>query len=170
MIREIKKFGSEELRVVSERVEKIDDEIRGILTDLVDTMKNANGVGLAAPQIGINKRIFVIEIEEGIIRKVINPEILELSDEIEMNDEGCLSVPGIYKGVKRHKKLKVKYLNENGEEIIEEAEGLLARAFQHENDHLDAVLFVDKISPIAKRMISKKLQLIKKEASKERNK
>lgn len=164
MVYDIKIYGNESLREVAQPVTEINSEILEILDNMVETMHEANGVGLAAPQVGINKRIFVIDVGDGQIRKVINPEILELSDIIENNDEGCLSVPGIYKPVKRSVKIKVKYLNEKNEEIIEEATELLARAFQHEYDHLEAILFVDKISPVAKRMVSKKLQMLKKES------
>lgn len=166
MIYDIKKYGNECLRSVAEAVVEIDSEILETLDNMVDTMRDIKGVGLAAPQVGINKRMFVIEVEEGEVRKVINPEILELSDTIESNEEGCLSVPGIYKPVKRSVTIKIKYQNEKGEEVIEEATGLLGRAFQHEYDHLDGVLFVDKISPVAKRMVTKKLQMLKKEAAK----
>ncbi|MEG0069494.1 MAG: peptide deformylase [Cetobacterium sp.] len=166
MVYEIKIYGNDSLRTVAEPVTEINDEILEILENMVETMHEANGVGLAAPQVGINKRLFVIDVGDGIIRKVINPEILELSDVIESNDEGCLSVPGIYKPVRRSVHVKIKYLNENGKEVIEEADDLLGRAFQHEYDHLEAILFVDKISPVAKRMVSKKLQLLKKESTK----
>lgn len=166
MVYDIKIYGNDCLRSVAEPVVEINSEILETLDNMVDTMRNIRGVGLAAPQVGINKRMFVIEVEEGEVRKVINPEILELSDVIESNDEGCLSVPGIYKPVKRSVTVKIKYQNEKGEEVIEEATDLLGRAFQHEFDHLEGVLFVDKISPVAKRMVSKKLQMLKKEAAK----
>nr|WP_307775530.1 peptide deformylase [uncultured Cetobacterium sp.] len=166
MVYDIKIYGNESLRTVAEPVKEINDEILEILDNMVETMHAANGVGLAAPQVGISKRMFVIDIGDGKVRKVINPELLELSDVIESIDEGCLSVPGVYKPVKRSVHVKIKYQNENGEEIIEEGEELLGRAFQHEYDHLDAVLFVDKISPVAKRMVAKRLQLLKKESTK----
>lgn len=166
MLYDIKIYGADSLRNISTPVEEINNEIREILENMVETMHEVKGVGLAAPQVGINKRMFVIDIGDGVVRKVINPEILELSDEVETCEEGCLSIPGVYKGVKRSTHVKIKYQNEKGEEIIEEGDGLLGRAFQHEYDHLDAILFVDKVSPIAKRMISKKLQLLKKESSK----
>lgn len=166
MIYDIKIYGEEVLRKVSEPVSEINDEIREILNNMVETMHSVNGVGLAAPQVGINKRMFVIDIGDDKVRKVINPEFLEMSEETEGNEEGCLSVPGIYKSVKRSTYVKIKYLNENGEEVIEEATELLARAFQHEYDHLEAVLFVDKVSPVSKRMISKKLQLLAKKSKK----
>lgn len=164
MIYEIKVYGEEVLRKKAEEVKEINEEILKLIEDMVETMHEAKGVGLAAPQIGIDKRIFVIDINDGIIRKVINP-VLEYSNEIEENEEGCLSIPGIYKVVKRPKIIKISYLNEKGEKISEVAEGLLSRAFQHEYDHLEGVLFVDKISPVAKRLISKKLQNLSKEKS-----
>ncbi len=163
---DIRTYGDEVLRKDAIKVEEIDNEILEILDNMVETMKDAGGVGLAGPQVGIDKRIFVLDIDDGVIRKVINPEFLEYSDEIVEHEEGCLSIPGVYKKVKRPAKIKVKYLNEKNEEVIEEAEGLLSRAFQHENDHLNSTLFVDKISPVAKRMVSKKLQMLKKETLK----
>ncbi|MGL4947678.1 MAG: peptide deformylase [Cetobacterium sp.] len=166
MVYEIKIYGNESLRTVAEPVKEITPEILEILNNMVETMHEANGVGLAAPQIGIAKRMFVIDIGDGVVRKIINPELLELSDVVENEDEGCLSVPGIYKAVKRSVTVKIKYINEKGEEVIEEGTELLGRAFQHEYDHLEAILFVDKISPVAKRMVSKKLQLLKKESGK----
>ncbi|TDT68617.1 peptide deformylase [Hypnocyclicus thermotrophus] len=166
MIMDIVTYGSSVLREKSKKIEKIDDEIKTLLNNMVETMQEAQGVGLAAPQVGINIRAFVLDIGDGNIRKVINPEFLEFSNNIVEQEEGCLSIPGIYKKVKRPESLKIKYLNENGEEVIEQAEGLLARAFQHEYDHLEGVLFVDKISPVAKRLVSNKLQKLKKETLK----
>lgn len=165
MIYDIKIYGNDCLRSVAEPVTEINSEIIETLNNMVETMRDIRGVGLAAPQVGINKRMFVIEVEEGDVRKVINPEFLEMSEEKESNEEGCLSVPGIYKPVKRSITIKIKYQNEKGEEVIEEASELLGRAFQHEYDHLEGVLFVDKVSPVAKRMITKKLQMLKKEAN-----
>lgn len=162
MICDIKIYGSNELRKVSKPIVEITDEIKEILNNLVETMQNVKGVGLAAPQIGIDKRMFVIDVGDGNIRKVINPKIIELSDEIESNEEGCLSIPGVYKPVKRAKYIKIEYTDVNGKVVVEEATELLARAFQHEYDHLEAILFVDRVSPVAKRMIAKKLQLLKK--------
>ncbi len=166
MIYEIRTYGDEVLREDALKVEEINEEIVEIIDNMVETMRDAGGVGLAAPQVGINKRIFVIDVEDGITRKVINPEFLEYSDEMVEHEEGCLSIPGVYKKVKRPARVKIKYTNEKGEEVVEEAEGLLSRAFQHENDHLNSTLFVDRISPVAKRMVSKKLQMLKKETLK----
>ena len=166
MVYEIRTYGDPALRNKNEKIEKVDDNIREILDGMVETMKDIGGIGLAAPQVGINLKMFVVEAEEGVIKKVINPEFTEYSKNSVDHEEGCLSVPGIYKKVKRAESLKVKYLNENGESIEEELEDLWARAFQHENDHLEGILFVDKIAPVAKRSVSKKLLNMKKETLK----
>lgn len=167
MIYEIRKYGDPILREVAQKVEKVDDEILEILDNMVETMYSTKGVGLAAPQVGISKRIFVCDQGDGVIRKIINPVITPLTDTLIDCEEGCLSVPGIYKKVQRPEKIKIEYMNEKGEEVTEEVEGFLAIIMQHEYDHLEAVLFVDRISPIAKRMISKKLQNLKKETLRE---
>lgn len=168
MIYEIKKYGETVLREIAQEVDKIDDEILEILDNMVETMHSAKGVGLAAPQVGISKRIFVCDQGDGVVRKVINPVITPLTEKLMDYEEGCLSIPGIYKKVQRPEKIKIEYLNEKGESVTEEVEGSLAIIMQHEYDHLNAVLFVDKVSPMAKRMISKKLQLLKKETLKEK--
>lgn len=167
MIYEIKKYGEQCLAKESVPVEKITDEILEILDNMMETMHDANGVGLAAPQVGINKRFFVIDIGDGVERKIINPEILEYSDEISETDEGCLSVPGIYRKVKRAFEIKVKYMNEKGENIEETMSGFLAKAFQHEFDHLSGTLFIERISPLSKKMIAQKLKHLKRETEKE---
>ncbi|AJD30323.1 MULTISPECIES: peptide deformylase [Clostridium] len=142
-IRNIRKYGDELLRKKSRKVEKIDDRILTLLEDMAETMYSAEGVGLAAPQVGILKRVVVIDVGEGLI-KLINPEIIE-TEGSQKDVEGCLSVPGEQGEVERPYKVKVKALNEKGEEIVLEGEELLARAFCHEIDHLDGVLFVDKV-------------------------
>lgn len=168
MIYELKKYGDPILREKSSEVETIDNSIQEILNNMVETMYEKKGVGLAAPQVGINKRIFVCDWsgEGEALRKVINPGLTPLTDELIDWEEGCLSVPGIYKKVERPKKIKVEYLNEKGEKICEELEGFPAIVMQHEFDHLNAILFIDKVSPMAKRMINKKLQALKKETLK----
>ncbi|APF25766.1 peptide deformylase [Clostridium sporogenes] len=142
-IRNIRKYGDELLRKKSRKIEKIDDRILTLLEDMAETMYSAEGVGLAAPQVGILKRVVVIDVGEGLI-KLINPEIIE-TEGSQKDVEGCLSVPGEQGEVERPYKVKVKALNEKGEEIVLEGEELLARAFCHEIDHLDGVLFVDKV-------------------------
>lgn len=168
MIYELKKYGDPILREKSTEVEVIDEKIQEILNNMVETMYETKGVGLAAPQVGFNKRMFVTDWsgEGEALRKVINPIITPLTEELIDWEEGCLSVPGIYKKVERPKKVRIEYLNEKGEKVVEELEGFPAIVVQHEFDHLEAVLFIDKISPMAKRMISKKLQALKKETLK----
>ena len=168
MIYELKKYGDPILREKSTEVEVIDEKIQEILDNMVETMYETKGVGLAAPQVGLNKRMFVADWsgEGEALRKVINPVITPLTKELIDWEEGCLSVPGIYKKVERPKKVRIEYLNEKGEKVVEELEGFPAIVVQHEFDHLEAILFVDKISPMAKRMISKKLQALKKETLK----
>ena len=112
-------FGHPTLKKVAEKVENFDDELRETLNEMVNLMRKANGVGLAANQVDIPKRFFVLEYE-GVVKKVVNPEILEFSEEKVDFEEGCLSIPGIYKKVVRPKKIKVKYFDENG---IEDQEG-----------------------------------------------
>ena len=170
MVYEIKKIGEDVLKQVAKEVEKneINDEFRKFLDDMVETMYKTDGIGLAAPQIGVSKRIFVCDDGTGVVRKVINPVIVPLTEETQDYEEGCLSVPGIVKKVSRPKKISVKYLNENGEEIEEVAENFLAIVMQHEYDHLNGVLFIERISPMAKRMIAKKLATLKKELAQAR--
>lgn len=133
------------LRKHCRTVDTITDRIITLINDMGETMYKADGVGLAAPQVGILKRIFVIDVYDGEgLRVFINPEILETSGAVK-DQEGCLSIPEVQGLVERPEYVKVKALNEKGEEFILEAHGLLARAVCHENDHLDGVLFIDKV-------------------------
>jgi peptide deformylase len=133
------------LRKKSRVVEKIDGRILSILDDMAETMYQANGAGLAAVQVGILKRLVVIDAGEGLIN-LINPEIVSSYGE-QQETEGCLSIPGIYGTVKRPVQVEVSALNENGDSVVLKGTGLLARAFCHEIDHLNGILFVDKASP-----------------------
>lgn len=142
-LRNIRGYGDDLLRKKSRKVDVIDERIKTLLKDMEDTMYAADGVGLAAPQVGVLKRVVVIDVGEGII-KLINPEIVE-TEGSEVDSEGCLSIPGEQGNVERPYRVKVRALNEKGEKIEIEGEGLLARAFCHEIDHLDGILFVDKI-------------------------
>lgn len=142
-IRQVRTNGDEVLRKKCRVVEKIDDRLLTLIQDMIDTMYDYDGVGLAAPQVGILKRIFVIDVYDGFGPRVfINPEILETKGKQD-GEEGCLSVPGVSEEVVRPNYVKVKALNEKGEEFILEGEELLARAICHENDHLNGVLFID---------------------------
>lgn len=142
-VRNIRTDNDEILRKKSKKVEEINDRIKILIEDMKETMYGADGVGLAAPQVGILKRIAVVDVGEGPI-VIINPEIIETSG-CEIDVEGCLSLPGKQGEVERPAMVKVKALNENGEEFIVEGEGLLARALCHEIDHLDGILFTDKL-------------------------
>lgn len=142
-LRTIREMGDPVLNKVCKEVKEINDRTLDLIDDMFDTMYEANGVGLAAPQVGILKRIVVIDCGEDPIL-LINPEILETSGE-QTGQEGCLSVPGKSGEVTRPNYAKVKALNEEMEEIIVEGEGLLARALCHEIDHLDGHLYVEKV-------------------------
>jgi len=136
------------LREKSKKVPKITANILKLLDNMAETMYDAKGVGLAAPQVGVLKRVIVVDVGEGII-ELINPEIIAGSGE-EVDIEGCLSCPGLLGDVKRWAKVKVKGLNREGEEVIVEGEGFLARALQHEIDHLEGILFLDKAENLRK--------------------
>lgn len=167
MMFKIIKYGNPILKKTSENIENIDDDILNILDKMAEVMRKSNGIGLAGPQIGINKNIAVVEVN-GVLKKIINPIIIETSEEEEIMEEGCLSIPFIYEKVKRHSCITVQYMNEKGDTVIEKAEGMWARVFQHEIDHLNGILFVEKVSPLAKIIISKKLTRLKKETLKNR--
>lgn len=142
-LREIRKIGDDILRKKSRTVEKIDDRIEQLINDMAETMYKSEGVGLAAPQVGILKRIIVVDVGDNLI-KLINPEIIE-SEGSQIDDEGCLSVPNQRGKVDRPQSVTVKGMNEKGEEILVKGEDFLARALCHEIDHLNGILFVDKM-------------------------
>jgi peptide deformylase len=133
------------LRKKARSVDNINSRIRSLLEDMAETMYHADGAGLAAPQVGILKRLVVLDIGEGLI-KLINPVIVEADGE-QQEPEGCLSIPGVYGEVKRPEKVVVKAFDENGKPLVLEGTGLLARALCHEIDHLDGILFIDKVIP-----------------------
>lgn len=141
-LRKLRIEGDPILRKKSRRVDAVSDRIKSLIDDMEETMRNSNGIGLAAPQVGILKRIIVVDVGEGLY-KMINPEILEKSGS-QIDVEGCLSIPDFNGTVERPQKIKVRYFNENMEEKIEEAEDLFARCICHEIDHLDGILFRDK--------------------------
>ncbi|MBP2633317.1 MAG: def1 [Firmicutes bacterium] len=145
-ILEIRKAGDKVLKEICKPVEKIDRKIRQTLSDMAETMYKANGVGLAAPQVGISLRLVVIDVGDGLI-ELINPIIIK-SEGREKDTEGCLSIPDIYGVVERFSKVTVESLNRHGKKQFLVGEGLLARAFQHELDHLDGVLFIDRAETI----------------------
>ena len=144
-LRQLRYEGDEILRKKCKKVEEVDDHIRMRLDDMLDTLHNTeDGAAIAAPQIGILKRLVVIDMGTGII-KLVNPEIIEEKG-IQECVEGCLSIPNKYGNTIRPKKVTIKALNENGEEIILTGRGEMAKCFCHEIDHLDGILFIDKVT------------------------
>jgi len=152
-------YGEEPLREESQPVTEINDDIRRLVEDMFETMYESKGVGLAAPQVGVNLRLAIIDIGEDPL-VLINPRILKNSGK-ETCDEGCLSFPGLTEKVERAKKVVAEATDLDGSVYEIEAEGLLARAIQHELDHLDGVLFIDRISKARKLQIKHELEILK---------
>lgn len=156
------------LKTVCEPIETVDADVKKLANDMLQTMYEAKGIGLAAPQIAIKKRMLVLDVdqneegEDGKPMVFINPEILHSSDEPNTYMEGCLSIPTHYAEVERPKIVRVKYLDIDGKSQELEADGLLATCLQHEIDHLDGVLFIDYLSSLKRKMIIKKMQKMKK--------
>ena len=158
-ILDILHFPDQRLRNLAKPVDAVDDSVRKLVDDMFETMYQAPGIGLAATQVNVAKRVVVIDISEEHDQPMvfINPEILDKEGE-ETMDEGCLSVPGVYETVKRAEKIRVRALNRDGESFELEADGLLAVCIQHEIDHLDGKLFVDYLSNLKRQRIRKKLE------------
>lgn len=154
------------LRKRSQKVEALTEEVRRLIDDMAETMYAHRGVGLAAVQIGIHQRVITIDVGEGLLA-LINPEVLERSGETQM-EEGCLCLPGVIVEVDRSERVTVRGLNENGEEVTLPAEGLLARALQHEIEHLDGILIVDKVSRLKRELLTGKLRKEAKERAAEK--
>jgi peptide deformylase len=154
-------YGDPVLREVSEKVDIVDQETKDLVSDLIDTLKKAQGLGLASAQIGVLKRVFIVDLSAMDIteslRVFINPELEGTGSEIEY-EEGCLSFPGIYQKITRPEKVKVKALDIDGNPFEMEVDGLAARAILHENDHLDGKLFIDYLSPLARTMLKSRLK------------
>ncbi|MDX1393966.1 MAG: peptide deformylase [Gemmatimonadota bacterium] len=159
MVREIRLYGDPVLREKATPVGAFDDDLERLIEDLVETMYDADGIGLAAPQVGVPLRVFVYdirdpEIEAGVL---VNPEIVESAGS-GRDEEGCLSLPGLTEIVERSESIVVRGLDRDGHEIEIEAEGLLSRCIQHERDHLDGVLFIDRVSPLKRKLLLRKWQ------------
>jgi peptide deformylase len=161
MIRTILHYPDKRLREEGKRVEKITPEIQALVDDMAETMYAAPGVGLAATQIGEAVQIFVIDVAEqdqpSDLRVFINPEILERQDEVTWN-EGCLSFPGVTEEIDRAAKVRVRAQDRSGKTFELEADGLLAVAIQHEYDHLQGVLMIDKLGPLKRRIVDRKMK------------
>lgn len=163
------------LRTISTPVDKVDDALRKLIDDMFDTMYDAPGIGLAAIQVGVAKRVLVIDLQEPEeedgppVRKplvFINPELLDPSDEMSVYSEGCLSVPDQYADVERPAEITARWLDYDGKQHEQRLDGLLATCLQHEMDHLEGVLFIDHLSRLKKDMILKKIAKARKERAK----
>jgi peptide deformylase len=168
---DIRTYGDKILRSKNEKIREFGEELKSLFAQLTETMIVSRGVGLAAPQVGIAKQIAVVNPEpeaEKTLIKMANPRIVWTSDETETLEEGCLSVPGIRGEVVRHSSIEVAYQDEQGNERTLKAEGLLARIIQHEIDHLNGVLFVDRLSFAKRALIKPKLKDLASGRKKER--
>ena len=162
-------YGDPVLREKAEAIDEIDRETKDLVADLIATLKDAGGLGLAAPQIGVSKRIFIIDLTSiditESIKVFINPKITTTSDEEVVLEEGCLSFPGIFQRIQRPERVKVTATDLEGKEFTLEATGMLARAIQHENDHLDGILYIDHFTPLSRALVKGKLNKLKKMAA-----
>ena len=161
-LREILVVPNPLLKQVSEPVAVVDDALRALMDDMLETMYAAPGIGLAAIQVGVPKRVIVMDLaredEPKQPRFFVNPEILWASEETQPYEEGCLSVPEIYDEVERPARVKLRYLNYQGDQVEEDAEGLFAVCIQHEMDHLEGVLFIDHLSRLKREQAIKKVK------------
>ena len=170
-VRRILLLGEKVLRAPGVEVEVFDDELRALVADMLETMYYAEGIGLAAPQVGISLRVCVLDLRDEDDPEAgrwvfVNPVVVESSDEKEKAPEGCLSIPEMEDVVTRAARVTVRGFNAEGEAIEVEAEGLLARALQHEMDHLDGVLFIDRLSAFKRRALLKKWKKSQQEGAK----
>lgn len=156
----ILEFPDPRLRTIAKAVERVDDDLRQLIDDMFETMYDAPGIGLAATQVNVHKRLVVMDLSEDKNEPMvfINPEFESLTDEVDQYQEGCLSVPGFYENVDRPQKVKIKALDRDGQPFELLAEGLLAVCIQHECDHLNGKLFVDYLSTLKRDRIKKKLE------------
>lgn len=157
---EVRLLGAQVLRERAVPVAGVSDETRRLVRDMFDTMYDAEGIGLAAPQVGVSERILVVDVKEEDesrhVHALVNPVITRSSRDTDRSVEGCLSIPGIEETVTRPTRVTVEALSPDGDPVRIEAGGLLARALQHEVDHLDGVLFIDRVSPLKRRMLLRK--------------
>ncbi len=158
------------LKVVCRPVERVDDDVRRLMDDMLETMYGAPGIGLSAPQVGDDRRVMVVDVpregEDRVALRMANPEILTQSEEHANYEEGCLSFPDQYAEVERPERIRVRFLDHENEIREIDAEGLLATCIQHEYDHLDGILFVDHISALRRGIIMRKMQKVKRQDAK----
>jgi len=160
-ILKIKKYPNSILRKKCQEVKEVNEEIKKLVDDMIETMEKNDGAGLAAPQVGVLKRVIVVETEKGPVG-FVNPKIVKKSKETEIDWEGCLSIPGIFLKIKRWKGIEAEALNQEGKRIRVKAVGLVARIFQDEIDHLDGILIIDRVGPITRWKIRSKLKELEK--------
>jgi peptide deformylase len=153
----VRRYGDPVLRQVAQPVDAITPEIRTLIADMTETMWRQVGIGLAAPQVGVSLRVFVMDNGKGGARAFINPAVTGRGGAVR-EEEGCLSVPGIFADVERNTWLAIEALDGDGERVVFEAHGLEAKVIQHEIDHLDGVLFIDRLPPVMRDRIKKKIQ------------
>lgn len=156
-VRPIRLFGDPVLKSASAPIAEIDDGVRALVRDLLDTVELPGRAGLAAPQIGVGLRAFSYNID-GDIGYIINPELVEVSGEPERIGEGCLSVPGLWHDALRYPRAKVVGIDLDGNELVLEGEGLFAQALQHETDHLDGILYLERLSPEDRRVAMREIR------------
>jgi peptide deformylase len=161
--RELRYMGDPVLRTRASPVTGPGDEVQRLIRDMFDTMYAEDGVGLAAPQVGVSQRVIVIDPREPDVAPfaLVNPVIVRSSDELDRAEEGCLSIPGLKEIVERPAAVTVEGLGRDGERVTMEADGLLARIIQHEVDHLDGILFLDRISPLKRKLLLSRWQKIR---------
>jgi len=167
-LHEIVLMGDPVLRRSADEVTVFDDELEALVKDMFETMYHADGIGLAAPQIGLSQRIIVVDLrvqegEEPRTVALVNPEVTWESDEAEKESEGCLSIPGLEEVVKRPLSVRVEGKDPTGADLVVEADGLFARALQHEIDHVNGILFLDRVSPLKRKMLLKKWKKLRAE-------
>lgn len=167
-VREIVLLGDPILRRPGEEVTEFDDGLRALVRDMYETMYSAEGIGLAAPQVGVSKRVIVVDLRRedlpGAHVAIVNPVVTWKSDEVRKEAEGCLSIPGIEDLVERAWAVKIEGLDPRGKPVSVEADEMFARALQHEIDHIEGILFLDRLSPLKRRMALKKWKKLQEEA------
>jgi len=165
-IRDILTVPDPRLKEVSQPVEKVDDELRALMDDMLETMYAADGIGLAAIQVGVPKRVIVMDLakpdEEPQPRYFVNPVLTDPSDTLQPYEEGCLSVPSVYDEVERPDRIRINYLDYDGKECEEVAEGMFAVCIQHEMDHLEGILFIDYLSRLKRQRAVQKVKKLEK--------
>ncbi len=170
MVHEIVLLGDPVLRARAEPVAAFDDELRALVEDMFETMYHSEGIGLAANQVGILRQVLVVDIRDeqdpaaGRLT-IVNPRIVAVTDELDRQSEGCLSIPGVEEVVERFRVVRIEGFDPHGEPVTVEAEALLSRTLQHEVDHLEGILFIDRLSPLKRRMLVQKWKKSRAEGS-----